>query len=95
MSDIAAYMRLGGPCIENNAKCRTMDAASGCACAQAAAEIERLRAALDTVRASGLLIGSTTLHDRVRSAVYNAIDAPAYKALANAALSPTAPPEIK
>ena len=39
------------------------------------AEIERLRAALDTVRASGLLIGSTTLHDRVRSAVYNAIDA--------------------
>jgi len=36
---------------------------------------ERLRAALDTVRASGLLIGSTTLHDRVRSAVYNAIDA--------------------
>jgi len=42
---------------------------------EAAAEIERLRAALDTVRASGLLIGSTTLHDRVRSAVYNAIDA--------------------
>ena len=41
----------------------------------AADEIERLRAALDTVRASGLLIGSTTLHDRVRSAVYNAIDA--------------------
>jgi hypothetical protein len=42
---------------------------------RAADEIERLRAALDTVRASGLLIGSTTLHDRVRSAVYNAIDA--------------------
>lgn len=42
---------------------------------QAADEIERLRATLDTVRASGLLIGSTTLHDRVRSAVYNAIDA--------------------
>jgi hypothetical protein len=39
------------------------------------ADNERLRAALDTVRASGLLIGSTTLHDRVRSAVYNAIDA--------------------
>ena len=38
-------------------------------------ENERLRAALDVVRASGLLIGSTTLHDRVRSAVYNAIDA--------------------
>ena len=42
---------------------------------RAADEIERLRATLDTVRASGLLIGSTTLHDRVRSAVYNAIDA--------------------
>lgn len=39
------------------------------------AEIERLRAALDTVRASGLLIGSTTLHHRVRYAVYRAIDA--------------------
>ena len=42
---------------------------------RAADEIERLRATLDTVRASGLLIGPTTLHDRVRSAVYNAIDA--------------------
>ena len=42
---------------------------------EAAARIEKLEAALDTVRASGLLIGSTTLHDRVRSAVYNAIDA--------------------
>ena len=42
---------------------------------QAADRIEQLEAALDTVRASGLLIGSTTLHDRVRSAVYNAIDA--------------------
>ena len=41
----------------------------------AADRIEQLEAALDTVRASGLLIGSTTLHDRVRSAVYNAIDA--------------------
>ena len=40
-----------------------------------AARIAQLEAALDTVRASGLLIGSTTLHDRVRSAVYNAIDA--------------------
>ena len=42
---------------------------------EAADEIERLRATLDTVCASGLLIGSTTLHDKVRSAVYNAIDA--------------------
>lgn len=33
------------------------------------AENEKLRAALDAVRASGLLIGSTTLHDRVRAVV--------------------------
>ncbi len=32
---------------------------------RAADEIERLRAALDTVRASGLLIGSTTLCDEL------------------------------
>ena len=49
MRDIAAYMRLGGPCIENNAKCRTMDAASGCGCAQAADEIERLQAFVEAV----------------------------------------------
>ena len=42
---------------------------------EAADRIEQLEATLDTVRASGLLIGSTTLHDRVRSAVYSAIDA--------------------
>ena len=47
MTDIAAYMHLGGPCIENNAKCRTMDAASGCACAQAADEIDHLRAEIE------------------------------------------------
>jgi len=54
---------------------REDNASFGDAFKRQAAEIERLRAALDTVRASGLLIGSTTLHDRVRSAVYNAIDA--------------------
>jgi len=37
------------------------------------AEIERLRAALDVVRASGLLIGSTTLHDKVRAVVHAAL----------------------
>jgi chromosome segregation ATPase len=36
-------------------------------------EIERLRAALDVVRASGLLIGSTTLHDKVRAVVHAAL----------------------
>ena len=46
MSEIAEYMRQGGPCIELNERCKVMDAASGCACAKAAAEIERLRAAL-------------------------------------------------
>jgi len=40
---------------------------------EAAAEIERLRAALDVVRASGLLIGSTTLHDKVRAVVHAAL----------------------
>jgi len=34
---------------------------------------ERLRAALDVVRASGLLIGSTTLHDKVRAVVHAAL----------------------
>jgi hypothetical protein len=37
------------------------------------AEIERLRAALDVVRASGLLIGSTTLHDKVRAVIHAAL----------------------
>ena len=40
---------------------------------KAADEIERLRAALDVVRASGLLIGSTTLHDKVRAVVHAAL----------------------
>ncbi len=40
---------------------------------EAAAEIERLQAALDVVRASGLLIGSTTLHDKVRAVVHAAL----------------------
>ena len=44
MTDIVEYMRQGGPCIELNERCKVMDAASGCACAKAAAEIERLRA---------------------------------------------------
>jgi hypothetical protein len=34
---------------------------------------ERLRVALDVVRASGLLIGSTTLHDKVRAVVHVAL----------------------
>ena len=42
-------------------------------CKLLAAENERLRAALDVVRASGLLIGSTTLHDRVRAVVHAAL----------------------
>lgn len=50
MSEIAEYMRQGGPCIELNERCKVMDAASGCACAKAAAEIERLRAALRMIR---------------------------------------------
>lgn len=56
MSDIAEYMRAGGPCIETNNKCKVMDTASGCACATAAdtittlrADNERLRAALEKI----------------------------------------------
>lgn len=40
---------------------------------EAAVEITRLRAALDVVRVSGLLIGSTTLHDKVRAVVHAAL----------------------
>ena len=40
---------------------------------QMTSEIERLQAALDVVRASGLLIGSTTLHDKVRAVVHAAL----------------------
>jgi regulator of replication initiation timing len=43
MPDISAFMRGGGPCEEISRKCRTMDAKSGCACAVAADEIDRLR----------------------------------------------------
>ena len=42
-------------------------------CKLLAADNERLRAAMDVVRASGLLIGSTTLHDRVRAVVHAAL----------------------
>lgn len=52
MSEIAEYMRQGGPCIELNERCKVMDAASGCACAKAAAEIERLRAALREIESN-------------------------------------------
>ena len=42
-------------------------------CKLLTADNERLRAAMDVVRASGLLIGSTTLHDRVRAVVHAAL----------------------
>lgn len=46
MPDISAFMRKGGPCEEISLKCRTVDAKSGCACAIAADEIDRLREAV-------------------------------------------------
>ena len=52
MSDIAEYMRGGGPCIETNNKCKVMDTASGCACAQAADTIATLRATNERLRAA-------------------------------------------
>lgn len=44
--DIVERLRAGFQCAENGDRCRTMDAQSGCVCAEAADEIERLRAAL-------------------------------------------------
>lgn len=41
---------------------------------EAADKIEKLQAALDAVRASGLLIGPTVLHDRVRDIVHAALE---------------------
>jgi hypothetical protein len=45
MTDIVQRLRSGEVCINN--PCRMMDARSGCACAEAADEIERLRAERD------------------------------------------------
>jgi hypothetical protein len=47
---------------------------------------ERLRAALDVVRASGLLIGSTTLYDRVRAVVHAALEERTWEKTADAAI---------
>ena len=42
--DIVERLKSGEPCLEANGRpCRSMDAQSGCACAEAAAEITRLR----------------------------------------------------
>lgn len=50
--DIAERLLTGEPCLEANGRpCRSMDAQSGCACAEAAAEINRLRTALADVEA--------------------------------------------
>ena len=47
MSDLVERLRRGEPCREGcGAPCRTMDAASGCICAEAADRIEQLEAAL-------------------------------------------------
>ena len=49
MTDIVERLRAGFQCAESGNRCRTMDAQSGCVCAEAADEIQRLRAALRTV----------------------------------------------
>lgn len=51
MSDIVERLRCGEPCLEASGinECRVKDAASGCLCAMAADEIERLRAALEEI----------------------------------------------
>lgn len=48
MSDLVERLRRGEPCREGcGGPCRTMDAASGCICAEASDRIERLEAALE------------------------------------------------
>lgn len=51
MSDIVERLRRGEPCREGcGAPCKVMDAASGCACAEAADHIEKLEAALRGIK---------------------------------------------
>ena len=50
------------------------------------ARIAQLEAALDVVRASGLLIGSTTLYDRVRAVVHAALEERTWEKTADAAI---------
>lgn len=49
MSDILEVMRTGMPCVDAGRRCKAMEARSGCDCARAADEIERLRAALKEI----------------------------------------------
>lgn len=49
MTDIVERLRGAETCRESGRPCRAMDARSGCCCAAAADEIERLRAANDKV----------------------------------------------
>ena len=44
-AELAARLRLGEPCAAD--PCRVMEARSGCLCAEAAAEIERLQAQME------------------------------------------------
>jgi len=50
MTDSVERLRAGEPC---NPRCGVMDARSGCCCATAAEEIERLRAALREIKQMG------------------------------------------
>lgn len=43
MTDIVERLRIGEPCSEAGYQCKVMEAKSGCHCAIAADEIERLR----------------------------------------------------
>lgn len=52
MSDIAKLMRNGNPCRSGPDLCKVRNAESGCECAMAADEIERLRAELERLTAS-------------------------------------------
>lgn len=61
MTDIVERLRAGFQCAEIGNRCRTMDAQSGCACAEAADEIERLRNVLGNIQQSRVLQGKSII----------------------------------
>jgi hypothetical protein len=55
MTDIVERLRRGTPCIGSEGPCEVRDTRSGCECAEAADEIERLRAFIESL--DGMHVG--------------------------------------
>lgn len=73
MSDIVERLRKGGPCIEaagcdGGGPCKVMNASSGCACAEAADEITRLRNELHIAEAWSARVIAGTQQDVIEIA---------------------------